>query len=92
MFMGLIGVLIATVVNMFLRSTGLSMIITYIGLFVFIGLTAWDAQKIKNMALSQPADLDAGTIRKGAIIGALELYLDFINMFILLLRILGDRK
>lgn len=91
MVMGLIGVIIASVVNMFLRSSGMSMIITYIGLFVFIGLTAWDAQKIKNMAMSQPADLDAGTIRKGAIIGALGLYLDFINMFIILLRILGNR-
>jgi FtsH-binding integral membrane protein len=60
--------------------------------FVFVGLTAYDTQKIKIMALTQPADLDSGTIRKGAIMGALTLYLDFINMFIFMLRILGDRR
>jgi hypothetical protein len=69
----------------------MEMIITYVGLIVFIGLTAYDTQKIKHMAMTQPADLDGGTIRKGAIMGALALYLDFINMFLMLLRILGDR-
>ncbi len=92
MTMGLFGIIIASVVNMFLRSDGMSMIISYIGVFVFIGLTAYDTQKLKTMALSQPAGLDAGVVRKGAIMGALTLYLDFINMFLMLLRILGDRK
>lgn len=91
MFMGLIGVIIASVVNVFLKSSAMAMIISYIGLFVFIGLTAYDTQVIKNMALSQPADLDRGTIRKGAIIGALRLYLDFINMFLFMLQILANR-
>ncbi|GAB6094121.1 Bax inhibitor-1/YccA family protein [Desulfatiferula olefinivorans] len=92
MFMGLIGIIIASLVNLFLRSSAMEMIITYVGLIVFIGLTAYDTQKIKHMALTQPADLDGGTIRKGAIMGALALYLDFINMFLILLRILGDRE
>ncbi len=91
LFMGLIGIIIASVVNMFIKSSGMSMIISYIGVLVFVGLTAYDTQKIKSMALSQPADLDAGVIRKGAIIGALALYLDFINLFLMLLRILGNR-
>ncbi len=91
LFMGLIGIIIASVVNMFIKSSGMSMIISYIGVLVFVGLTAYDTQKIKSMALSQPADLDAGVVRKGAIIGALALYLDFINLFLMLLRILGNR-
>lgn len=91
MFMGLIGIIIASVVNFFVQSSAIAMIINYVGVLVFVGLTAYDTQKIKQMALSQPADLDAGTVRKGAIIGALSLYLDFINMFLFLLRILGDR-
>lgn len=92
MFMGLIGIIIASVVNMFIRSSGMSMIISYIGVIVFVGLTAYDTQKLKTMALSQPSDLDASVIRKGSILGALSLYLDFINLFLMLLRILGDRK
>jgi len=92
MFMGLIGIIIASVVNMFIKSSGMSMIISYIGVLVFVGLTAYDTQKIKSMALSQPAGLDAGVVRKGAIIGALALYLDFINLFLMLLRILGNRE
>ena len=92
MFMGLIGIIIASVVNVFLRNSAMSMIISYIGVFVFIGLTAYDTQYIKNMALNQPADLEAGVMRKGAIIGALKLYLDFINLFLMLLRILGNRE
>lgn len=91
MTMGLIGIIIASVVNMFLRSTGMSLIISYIGVIVFVGLTAYDTQKLKEMAVSQPAGLDAGVVRKGAIMGALTLYLDFINLFLMLLRILGDR-
>ncbi len=91
MAMGLIGIIIASIVNIFIGSYGIHMIIGYIGVFVFIGLTAYDTQKLKTMALSQPDRLDGGTIRKGAIMGALALYLDFINLFLMLLRILGDR-
>ncbi len=89
MAMGLFGIIIASVVNLFVRSSGMSLIISYIGVFVFIGLTAYDTQKLKTMALSQPPGLDAGSVRKGAILGALTLYLDFINLFLMLLRIMG---
>ncbi len=92
LFMGLIGIVIASLVNMFIRSSAMTMIISYIGVLVFVGLTAYDTQKLKTMALSQPAGLDAGVIRKGAILGALSLYLDFINLFIMLLRIMGNRE
>ncbi len=92
MFMGLIGIIIASVVNIFLRSPAMHMIISYIGVIVFVGLTAYDTQYIKNMALTQPAGIDAGAVRKGAILGALKLYLDFINLFLMLLRIMGDRR
>ena len=92
MAMGLIGIIIASVVNMFLRSSGMHMIISYIGVLVFVGLTAYDTQKLKSMALTQPIGLDAGVARKGAILGALSLYLDFINLFLMLLRILGSRE
>jgi len=79
------------VVNLFVGSYGLHMIIGYLGVLIFVGLTAYDTQKLKTMALSQPDGLDAGTMRKGAIMGALALYLDFINLFLMLLRIFGDR-
>ncbi|MFH0994812.1 MAG: Bax inhibitor-1/YccA family protein [Pseudomonadota bacterium] len=92
MTMGLIGIVIASVVNMFIQSSGMNLIISYIGVIVFVGLTAYDTQKLKMMALSQPAGLDAGVVRKGTILGALTLYLDFINLFLMLMRILGDRK
>lgn len=92
MRMGLIGIIIASVINMFIRSSPLQMLISYIGVLVFVGLTAYDTQKLKHMALTQPAGLDAGVVRKGAIIGALTLYLDFINLFLMLLFILGGRR
>jgi len=92
MFMGLIGIVIASVVNLFVRSSGMSLIVSYIGVIVFVGLTAYDTQKLRTMAISQPDGLDGGTIRKGAILGALTLYLDFINLFLMLLRILGSRN
>ena len=92
LMMGLIGIIIASVVNMFIRSSGMAMIISYIGVLVFVGLTAYDTQQLKTMALTQPADLEAGVVRKGAILGALKLYLDFINLFLMLLRILGNRE
>ena len=91
MFMGLIGIVIASVVNLFVRSSGMSWIVSYIGVIVFVGLTAYDTQKLRTIALSQPQGLDSGTVRKCAILGALTLYLDFINLFLMLLRILGNR-
>ncbi|HSO62583.1 MAG TPA: Bax inhibitor-1/YccA family protein [Desulfobacterales bacterium] len=90
--MGLIGIVIASVVNMFVQSGAVSTIVSYVGVLVFVGLTAYDTQDIKNMALSQPGDLDAGAVRKGAILGALKLYLDFINLFLMLLRIFGSSR
>jgi FtsH-binding integral membrane protein len=90
--MGLIGIIIASLVNMFIRSPAMYYIIGYIGVIVFVGLTAYDTQKIKNMALAQPDGLDGGVIRKGAILGALSLYLDFINLFLMLLRIFGQGR
>jgi len=92
MAMGLIGIIIASLVNLFIRSAAMTMIISYIGVLVFVGLTAYDTQKLKHMALTQPAGIDVGVIRKGAILGALSLYLDFINLFIMLLHILGNRR
>lgn len=89
--MGLIGIIIASVVNIFLRSSAMYMIISYIGVIVFVGLTAYDTQHLKNMAATQPDGLEAGVVRKGAILGALKLYLDFINLFLMLLRIFGSR-
>ena len=91
-FMGVVGLLIASVVNIFLKSPAMQMIISYIGVLVFAGLTAYDTQKIKAMALSQPAGLDAAVVRKGSILGALQLYLDFILMFQYLLFILGGSR
>jgi FtsH-binding integral membrane protein len=92
LMMGLIGIIIASLVNIFIRSSAMYMIISYIGVLVFVGLTAYDTQNLKAMAVSQPADIGAGVIRKGAILGALKLYLDFINLFLMLLRILGNRE
>ena len=90
MYMALIGLIIATVVNFFLKSDGLTMILSYIGVIVFVGLTAWDSQKIKRMLLTAP---DAGeAAQKVALLGALTLYLDFVNLFIYLLRIFGRRR
>lgn len=90
MFMVLIGLIIATVVNLFVASSGLDLIISYVGVLVFVGLTAWDTQKIKAM-LSE-ADYMDESAQKIALIGALSLYLDFVNLFLYLLRIFGARK
>jgi len=92
MTMGLIGIIIASLVNMFVQSSGMSMVISYIGVLVFVGLTAYDTQKLKNMAMTQPAGVSEAVVRKGAIIGALYLYLDFINLFLMLLRIFGGSR
>ena len=90
LFMALIGIIIATVVNIFLKSTGLQMIVSYLGVLIFVGLTAYDSQKIKQMLLMAP---DAGEgVQKIALLGALSLYLDFVNLFIYLLRIFGRRE
>lgn len=90
LFIALIGLIIATVVNMFLKSTGLQLIVSYIGVLVFVGLTAYDSQKIKQMLMTAE-DANEGA-QKLALLGALTLYLDFINLFLYLLRIFGDRK
>jgi FtsH-binding integral membrane protein len=88
--MFLIGIVIASLVNMFLRSSGLNMIISYIGVAVFVGLTAYDVQKLKRIG----AGLEYGdaSAKKMAVMGALTLYLDFINLFLMLLRVFGNRK
>ena len=90
LFMALIGLVIATIVNMFIGSSTLTMICSYVGVLIFVGLTAYDSQKIKNMLMQAP---DAGeSSQKLALLSALTLYLDFINLFIYLLRIFGDRR
>lgn len=88
--MALIGIIIATIVNIFLKSNTLNWIISYVGVIIFVGLTAYDTQRIKRM--SQSTDFDTEQGKKGAVMGALTLYLDFINMFLFLLRILGNKK
>jgi FtsH-binding integral membrane protein len=90
MIMLLIGIIVASVVNMFMHSDGLSMLISYIGVAVFIGLTAYDVQKLKRIG----AGLEYGdaTASKMALMGGLTLYLDFINLFLYLLRIFGRRR
>jgi uncharacterized protein len=89
MLMGLIGLIIASVVNIFLHSTGLDWAISVIGVIVFVGLTAYDTQRIKEMYDVN----DDGTISgRKAVMGALRLYLDFINLFLMLLRIFGNRR
>ena len=89
LFMALIGLIIASVVNMFMRSAMFDFILSYVGVAIFVGLTAWDSQKIKEM-LARQADLSEGA-QKLALMGALSLYLDFINLFLYLLRIFGNR-
>jgi len=87
LFMALIGLVIATLVNLFMKSAMLDMVLSYIGVLIFVGLTAWDSQKIKVMLASRQ---DVGeTSQKIALMGALTLYLDFINLFLYLLRIFG---
>jgi len=89
MFMGLIGIIIASLVNIFLKSTGLDWAISIIGVIVFAGLTAYDTQSIKEMY----SPMDDGTVGgRKAVMGALRLYLDFINLFLMLLRLMGDRR
>ena len=87
LFMALIGLIIASIVNIFAASSTLDWIISGVGVLIFVGLTAWDTQQIKNMAQQMPA-ASAGRL---ATLGALKLYLDFINLFLYLLRFFGDR-
>jgi FtsH-binding integral membrane protein len=89
LMMGLFGIIIASLVNIFLKSSGLDWIISVIGVGVFAGLTAYDTQRIKEMYDSMDDD---GTIGRKAVMGALSLYLDFINLFLMLLRLVGDRR
>ena len=92
LFMGLIGIIIAMVVNIFLASSMMSWIISGIGVIIFTGLTAYDVQQISRMGEQGIMDGGESVIRKGAIMGALRLYLDFINLFLMLLRFMGDRR
>ena len=90
LMMALIGIIIATIVNIFTKSQGLAVILNYLGVLVFVGLTAYDSQKIKQMLQMAP---DAGEgAQKLALLGALSLYLDFINLFLYMLRIFGSRR
>jgi FtsH-binding integral membrane protein len=89
LFMGLIGIVIASLVNIFLRSDAVQFVISIIGVVVFVGLTAYDTQRIKEMYLESDSEEVAG---KKAIMGALALYLDFINLFMLLLQLFGQRR
>lgn len=85
--MALFGLIIATLANLFIKSSGFDLILSYVGVVLFVGLTAWDSQQIKR-ALSMQAGMDESA-QKVALLGALELYLDFINLFLYLLRIFG---
>ena len=91
LFMGLIGIIIASLVNIFMASSALDFVISGVGVLVFIGLTAYDTQKLKIMGESAPMD-DALAVRRGTILGALTLYLDFINLFLFLLRFFGASR
>jgi uncharacterized protein len=88
MFMGLIGLVLASLLGMFWQNSALQFLISVVGVIVFTGLTAYDAQRLKSMALAMPA----GQTGSYAVVGALALYLDFINLFLFLLRFLGNRR
>jgi FtsH-binding integral membrane protein len=89
LIMGLFGLILAMLVNLFLKSTGLDFVISAVGVLIFAGLTAWDTQRIKEMYDVQD---DGSVAGRKAVMGALALYLDFINLFLFLLRFLGDRR
>ena len=90
LLMALIGLIIASFVNIFLKNSTMGWIITYAGVLIFVGLTAYDAQKVKQMYLTMGGDME--TNRKISVLGALTLYLDFVNLFLMLLRIFGGRR
>lgn len=89
--MGLIGIIIASVVNMFLHNPAVDWLVSYIGVGIFVGLTAYDTQKIRRMGENM-GEADSEQFSKIAVVGALTLYLDFINLFLMLLRIFGRGK
>jgi FtsH-binding integral membrane protein len=89
LFMGLIGIMLAMLVNMFLKSSALQLTVSVIGVFVFVGLTAYDTQRIRKIYVEGEA---ATTASKKSILGALTLYLDFLNLFLMLLRLMGNRR
>lgn len=91
LFMGLIGIVLASLVNFWLKSEALMWVITYVGVVIFVGLTAYDTQKLKEIG-QQINVSDHSQLRKYSILGALTLYLDFINLFLMLLRIFGNRR
>lgn len=91
LFMGLIGIVIAMVVNIFLRSGMMDLIISCLGVLIFTGLTAYDTQKLRRFGEGAPL-ADGTAVRRGAIMGALTLYLDFINLFLMLLRLFGGNR
>ena len=90
LYMALIGIIIASVVNMFFASSGMYWLITYAGVLIFVGLTAYDTQRLKVLAAQSAGD--GALAARYSVVGALMLYLDFINLFLLLLRLLGDRR
>jgi FtsH-binding integral membrane protein len=92
LFMGLIGLIIASIVNIFLKSTGVYWVTSMIGVLIFTGLTAYDVQKIKRMGEEGIMSQGQEAITKGSIMGALALYLDFINLFLMLLRFFGGSR
>lgn len=96
MMMGLFGVVIAMLINMFWGNNTMSLVISVLGVIIFTGLTAYDSQRLKDMGANLPMNLDpaeeATVIRRGTIMGALTLYLDFINLFLFLLRLMGNRR
>ncbi|RLD85701.1 MAG: BAX inhibitor (BI)-1/YccA family protein [Bacteroidetes bacterium] len=92
LFMGLIGIIIASVVNMFMHSGSMDYIISFLGVLIFTGLTAYDVQKIKRIGAQVDGYSADDSVRKMMLFGALSLYLDFINLFLFLLRFFGNRK
>jgi uncharacterized protein len=92
LLMGLVGLIVAMIANMFLQSEGLAMAIPFIGVLIFAGLTAYDTQTIKTNYIAHAQAMDDEWLGKSAIMGALNLYLDFINMFMFLLQFLGNRE
>lgn len=91
LFMAIIGLMLASIVNLWLKNTAIMWIITYVGVIVFVGLTAYDIQKLKSLG-SSLSITDQDQFRKYSIIGALTLYLDFVNLFLMMIRIFGNRR
>ncbi len=91
LMMGVIGLIVAMILNIFLKSSGVQFAISTLGVLIFAGLTAYDTQNIKNTYL-QLANSDSDFLGKSAIMGALTLYLDFLNMFMFLLQFMGNRN